>query len=392
MHLDFFWIGYVWLGWLALMFFLVGSMIGSFLNVCIARLPRGKSLLFPGSHCGACGKAIRLRDNIPLLSYWRLGGRCRACGVTFSLRYFWVELALAVGFVAVFVFDIVCNVNRINSFGSSGFGYLVWMRYPPGAAWFFTLRVLMLAWLATCFCIGLEHHKVPASVWLTGLLLALVTGTLCPWPWPDQPRQAVAPAGMAFQSMPADAPVPRDDPTRWLKSWPRATMTEGATQPWSEARGCPRSGLQPWPVWGPLPEWLPAGDARLGLGTTLAGTVAGAMLGMVLAGLGLKGFAPLLALTGAYLGWQPLVVVFGVIGIGFFLVLPIALLRRRRIASHLPGVLGLAVLVAWFGWPWLGPLLYRYLFDPWVALSLASGLVLAWLVVVVMKISRRNPT
>ena len=49
MILDTFWIGYVWLGWLVLMSFLVGSMIGSFLNVCIARLPRGKSLLFPGS-------------------------------------------------------------------------------------------------------------------------------------------------------------------------------------------------------------------------------------------------------------------------------------------------------------------------------------------------------
>ncbi len=391
MILDSFWLGYVWLGWLVLMSFLVGSMIGSFLNVCIARLPRGKSLLFPGSHCGACGKAIGLRDNIPLLSYWLLGGRCRACGVTFTLRYFWVELALAVGFVAVFVFDIVCNVNRINSFGTSGFGYLVWMRYPPGAGWFFALRVLMLAWLATCFCIGLEQHKVPVSVWLSGLLLALVSGGVCPWPWPDSVGQAVAPAGQLRQALPADLPIPRDDPTRWLKAWPRATMVDDATKPWSEAPACPRSGLQPWPVWGPLPEWLPAGNARLGLGTTVAGALAGAMLGMVLAGLGVKGFAPLLALAGAYLGWQPLVVVVGAIGVGFVVGLPIALLRCQGIFSQMPGFVGLGVVVAWFGWPWLGPLLYRYLFDPWVALSLCGGLMLAWFVVV-LKISGRNWT
>ena len=189
--------------------------------------------------------------------------------------------------------------------GSSGFSYLMWMRYPPGAAWFFTLRVLMLAWLTTCFCIGLEQHKVPTSVWLSGLLLALATGALCPWPWPDAVGQAVAPAGRQRQTLPADLPIPRDDPTRWLKHWPRATMVDDASKPWSEAVACPRSGLQPWPVWGPLPEWLPAGDARSGLCTTVGQgmlVLAGAMLGFVLAGLGLRGFTPLLGLVGAYLG------------------------------------------------------------------------------------------
>jgi len=71
--------------------FLLGSILGSFLNVCIYRLPKKESILSPPSHCPHCGEPIRFYDNIPILSYLLLGGKCRHCKEHISLRYPVVE-------------------------------------------------------------------------------------------------------------------------------------------------------------------------------------------------------------------------------------------------------------------------------------------------------------
>ena len=71
----------------------VGAVVGSFLNVLIWRVPRGMSIIRPGSHCPACGAAIRWFDNVPILSWLALGGRCRRCRGRISLRYPVVEAA-----------------------------------------------------------------------------------------------------------------------------------------------------------------------------------------------------------------------------------------------------------------------------------------------------------
>ena len=82
--------------------FVTGLVVGSFLNVCIARLPLEKSLLWPNSRCGNCLQSIHRWDNLPIIGYLRLRGRCRTCGVTFSSRYLWVELFTGLGFLAIF--------------------------------------------------------------------------------------------------------------------------------------------------------------------------------------------------------------------------------------------------------------------------------------------------
>jgi leader peptidase (prepilin peptidase)/N-methyltransferase len=71
---------------------LLGLVIGSFLNVCIYRIPRGESIVLPSSHCPACGASIRPFDNVPVLSYLWLRGRCRSCKASISLQYPVVEL------------------------------------------------------------------------------------------------------------------------------------------------------------------------------------------------------------------------------------------------------------------------------------------------------------
>ncbi|MCZ6490480.1 MAG: prepilin peptidase [Acidobacteria bacterium] len=84
--------------------FLFGLTIGSFLNVCIHRLPRGESIVSPRSRCPACNHPIAAYDNIPLFSYLLLQGRCRYCRVRISPLYFFVELAT--GLLFLFLFSI----------------------------------------------------------------------------------------------------------------------------------------------------------------------------------------------------------------------------------------------------------------------------------------------
>jgi leader peptidase (prepilin peptidase) / N-methyltransferase len=78
-----------------------GLAIGSFLNVVVYRVPRGLSLSSPPSACPSCGHPIRWRDNVPVLSWLLLGGRCRDCRSTVSVRYPLIEAATAIAFAAV---------------------------------------------------------------------------------------------------------------------------------------------------------------------------------------------------------------------------------------------------------------------------------------------------
>jgi leader peptidase (prepilin peptidase)/N-methyltransferase len=103
-----------WLPWLTSPAALVvagvfGALWGSFFNVCIARVPRGESVVRPASHCFSCGKTVRAWDNIPLVSYLLLRGRCRFCGARFSVRYFLVE-ALVAGLSALVYWRFVVAV------------------------------------------------------------------------------------------------------------------------------------------------------------------------------------------------------------------------------------------------------------------------------------------
>ena len=87
-----------------LVVFIFGAIIGSFLNVCIYRLPKGRSVIFPGSHCPNCTAKIHWYDNIPILSYIILGGKARCCKAKISFRYFIVEVLTAIALLALFIF------------------------------------------------------------------------------------------------------------------------------------------------------------------------------------------------------------------------------------------------------------------------------------------------
>src|SRR6266545_4006359 len=83
---------------------LFGALIGSFLNVCIYRMPRRESIAWPGSHCPACSSPIAWYDNVPMLSYLALAGRCRHCAGPIPLHYPIVEALNAVGYIGLLWF------------------------------------------------------------------------------------------------------------------------------------------------------------------------------------------------------------------------------------------------------------------------------------------------
>lgn len=138
---------------LAIVAFL-GLAIGSFLNVVIHRLPRGESLISPGSRCPSCGYALRAIDNIPVLSYLLLLGRCRTCKAPISPRYPLVELATALLFVLhYFVFG-----------------------WTPLLA----VRLVFAAAMVALFAIDLEHHLLPDAITLPGIAVGLGASLFLP--------------------------------------------------------------------------------------------------------------------------------------------------------------------------------------------------------------------
>lgn len=88
---------------IAFLIFILGLLIGSFLNVCIYRIPRGESISYPPSHCTGCGTRIKPYDLFPLISYIFLKGKCRNCGEKISIRYPFIELLAGLLFLALYI-------------------------------------------------------------------------------------------------------------------------------------------------------------------------------------------------------------------------------------------------------------------------------------------------
>src|SRR5262245_58334476 len=173
------------LTWLAFFFFwlfVAGCAIGSFLNVVIYRLPRGKNLFWPPSTCGACLAPIAAADNVPLLSYLRLRGRCRACGATFSMRYFWVELLTGVVFVLLYVVEIGLNIHRIPAWRDGGFWYLSWGGFAPSSWPYFIAHGMLAALLIAGVACLIDTGRVPHSLAIAGAVAGLCWNLLYPWP------------------------------------------------------------------------------------------------------------------------------------------------------------------------------------------------------------------
>ena len=128
--------------------FIFGAAVGSFLNVCITRIPNGESLVHPPSHCPNCKEPISVYHNIPLLSYLLLRGRCRSCRASISPRYFFVELLMACLAVALY--------------------------YQFGVSLAFLVSFVFVAALIVISFIDLDVRIVPDVISLPGIVAGLL--------------------------------------------------------------------------------------------------------------------------------------------------------------------------------------------------------------------------
>lgn len=127
---------------------IIGALVGSFLNVCIHRLPRHESIVWPSSHCPSCAAPIAPYDNLPLLSFVILRGRCRACRSRISLRYPLVEALNAAGYCAI----------------------LWWF----GATWAAAAYAVLFSALVVATGIDLTHQIIPDAITLPGIVAGLL--------------------------------------------------------------------------------------------------------------------------------------------------------------------------------------------------------------------------
>ena len=132
----------------------LGLSVGSFLNVCVHRLPRGQSLNSPPSQCPSCGYRLRWFDNIPIVSYVMLAGRCRKCRTRISIRYPIIELVT----MALFVIHGLV------------FGWTA-LLVP---------RLLFACAMVVLFAIDLEHHLLPNVITLPGIAVGLIASAVLP--------------------------------------------------------------------------------------------------------------------------------------------------------------------------------------------------------------------
>ncbi|MBW2634799.1 MAG: prepilin peptidase, partial [Deltaproteobacteria bacterium] len=134
--------------------FIFGLCIGSFLNVCIFRLPAGKSIVHPPSACPGCGVSIRFYDNIPVLSYIFLRGRCRNCSAPIAFRYVLVELLAGALAVCTYIrFDLSIE----------------------GAIYYAFIAALLVITF-----IDIDHRIIPDIISLSGIPLGLTASFFIP--------------------------------------------------------------------------------------------------------------------------------------------------------------------------------------------------------------------
>jgi leader peptidase (prepilin peptidase)/N-methyltransferase len=340
--------------------FVIGACVGSLVNVCVYRLPTERSLFWPGSRCGRCLHPIRWYDNIPLLSYWVLRGRCRRCGECFSIRYFVVELLTALGYAGLFYLVIVRNALGITYLGQLHLGWDLALGRVPIQAWAVWLHLaLLFTFLLIVSLCDLDDMEIPMGVTVTGTLVGLVLAVLFPWPFPD------------FLAR----PVPRGLP--------------------------PAPGLYAWPVWYPLPAGLAPLSWKLGLYTGLAGAAAGAVAlrgirfvfsrARGIEGLGL-GDADLMMMAGAFIGWQPvLTALFVAVLPGLFFGL-VTVFRKGDHPLPFGPSLAAGVLITVFAWPSLGRKSWEFYSNPMLlGFTVGMGAILLLVAAVLLRLIRGVP-
>jgi leader peptidase (prepilin peptidase) / N-methyltransferase len=144
--------------------FAFGAVIGSFLNVCVHRMPRDESIVSPPSHCPHCNHRIRWIDNVPLVSYLALRGKCRYCAAKISPRYFLIELLTAVLYLLMWL--------KLTQWDPTPVRGIYFLKGP--------IYWLVIAGLIVATFIDFEHYIIPNEITFGGIILGLLVSAVYP--------------------------------------------------------------------------------------------------------------------------------------------------------------------------------------------------------------------
>lgn len=265
-------------------FFVWGAVVGSFLNVVIYRLPRGMNLSHPPSRCSACGMGIEKRDNIPILGWVRLKGRCRNCQSWIPIRYPLVEFAIGLLFLGLCYVELVSGganlpVRIPNSY--AGVIWVIWYtKWDLVGLYLFHLYLLLTLFCATFM--SCDGHPLPRRL----IQPALCIGLIVPIIWPQ-----LHPAPFMY-------PIPK-----WIEQWQwSVSFNEPMFSGWTQKIGINLSGL------------------ITGVVGAVAGGLAGTVNSLVISNVSnpsrghratiLRDSVLTGLLCGLYLGWQAVVTIF----------------------------------------------------------------------------------
>ncbi len=342
--------------------FLYGAVLGSFLTVCVHRLPRHenvfaawRTLWDKPSHCDRCQKRLFVRDNVPIFGWLWLGGRCRFCKRRIPPRYPLIELANGLLFVLVYVLEVPLTRSSAmttscltSTFGPSfvelGSGTL--FNNPFGLSpaamfqWRYVYHVVLVEALLVASLIDWDLMIIPDSVTLPPMLTGVLGATLFGKFWL--------------------VPVWFQDPIMVRSSFAWLTVD------WKSN----------WVV----PEWISQHPHWHGLATSLAGLFVGGgivwavrIIGQLALRREAMGFGDvvLMAMVGSFVGWQPVVVAFFVAPI--LALATLVLTRVLRFDHEIPygPYLSVGTLGVVLGWKWIWPFAERY-FSQWPLLILMA--------------------
>lgn len=162
---------------------LLGAVIGSFLNVVIYRVPAGVSVVRPRSACPACGEPVRPRDNVPIISWMLLRGRCRDCGASISRRYLFVETLTAFAFAGVTLLFGDALLNAVSAMDALA------------AAAVLVAHLYLVAITIALAAIDLASHRLPDALVLPSYAVGLALLAAAALASSDFERLATAAAG-----------------------------------------------------------------------------------------------------------------------------------------------------------------------------------------------------
>ena len=167
----------------AIWMFALGASIGSFLNVVVYRLPRGRSLMWERSQCPSCQYFIAGKDNLPILGWLMLNGSCRNCGSPISARYPLIETVTACLFLLFYFVELLSGGGNLPVRSPNTYAGVVWIVFYT--KWdlvrLFLYHCFLLSTLLAWAMIAFDGQKVPWRSWLTAWLMAILAACL----WPD---------------------------------------------------------------------------------------------------------------------------------------------------------------------------------------------------------------